>query len=495
MERELDRLAEGQAPVRRLPRDLNELWGEIRESADVRRDCDPEEPPYPFDRFEVFEVKLGGMGMVLDARDPKLGRRVAIKLWCKSGPEANTALLNEAQTLAKLSHPNVVVVHETGRWNDRIFFVMEWIDGADGHEWLKTPRTWTEIRDVFVEAGKGLAAAHDMGIQHRDFKPANMLIGERGRVVVADFGVAASLDEADGADGGGIVGTPCYMAPERLAGGRGDARSDQYSFCAAIWRALYETRPYAGETREELLAAMRRHELRIGRRRRHVPRWLEQVVRKGLALEPGERHADMHALVRALLAGPEGDDERSDSEFGEAVLERNRGWFNAPRGESESRWRWIGFGYGVVSTVMVVLLGVGLFGGDRQRATETSPRLVEVVDQDGPLADPLVEEVIELVRQGKVYEADRIWLDERERRHSAGKTTGEETTRIGAALLARAREVARQNQSDEASALADMAARYGVMAMRELEDHDQSTAAVGALLEEIEDFYGRVNSP
>ncbi len=119
-EEELDRLAAQLPPPRRLPDDLHELFLVIRGAMHFRRDFDPAEPPTPFCRFEAFDVQLGGMGMVIEAHDPQLKRKVAIKLWCRSGPEASAALLAEAQTLAQLSHPNVVTVHETGHWNDRV---------------------------------------------------------------------------------------------------------------------------------------------------------------------------------------------------------------------------------------------------------------------------------------------------------------------------------------------------------------------------------------
>ncbi len=408
VEAELDRLAAELPAPRRLPRDLHELLMTVESGASARRNCDPEHPPTPFGRFEVFDAVLGGMGMVLEARDPQLDRKVAIKLWCRSGPEANAALLAEAQTLAKFSHPNVVTVYEPAHWHDRVFFVMEWVEGVDAHTWIDTPmlRPWAEIREVFIEAGKGLAAAHDQGIQHRDFKPANMLVGSDGRVRVADFGVAASLFElGDESEAGWIVGTPSYMAPERLEGGRGDARSDQFSFCVAMWRGLYGQRPYAGDTHEELLRSIAKRELRAGRRRRYVPLWLKQAVRKGLAESPDERHADMHALVRALVDGPDGDDERPDSNFGEAVLKRYGGHLNAPRA-SDPRERRVGFVYGVLAMFMVTMLGQALLRHPI-REPPTAVASNESAVAPDTVDDPLVTEVVALVHTGEFDAADR----------------------------------------------------------------------------------------
>src|SRR5690606_36628299 len=133
---ELDEL-DHPPPPRLLPPDLSELFGAIGDATSLRKVWNPDEPPFVFDRFEAFECFIGGMGLVIEARDPELDRKVAIKLWKQSGPKAQQALLDEAKTLARLSHRNVVTVHETGRRRERVFFVMEWIDGVDGQAWMK----------------------------------------------------------------------------------------------------------------------------------------------------------------------------------------------------------------------------------------------------------------------------------------------------------------------------------------------------------------------
>ena len=311
-----------------LPDDLRKLFREVS-SVEQLRDAGMPEPPYPFDRFEGLDAKIGGMGLVLKARDPKLDRMVAIKLWKNSGAAANAALLAEAQTLAKLSHTNVVTIYEAGNWNTRVYFVMEWIEGQDGHDWMEARfdwyaigefaerredfdnfLDWREVQRIFVAAGNGLAAAHDAGIQHRDFKPANMLIGDDGRVCVADFGVADSLRaaEADGDRREIQAGTPTYMAPERLRGQPGDARADQFSFCVALWKTLHGQRPYAGREAGDLLESIERDAIRGGMMGRDVPQWFKRVIRRGLADDPDQRYPDMHALVQALLDEPPSGD-------------------------------------------------------------------------------------------------------------------------------------------------------------------------------------------
>ena len=175
----------------KMPKVWSDLMWAIADREDLRRTLPimepsaPPEPPYDFHGFEVTAYVLGGMGMVLLGRDPELDRKVALKLLQSSGPEADTKLRAEAKTLAKLSHPNVVTVYSVGEWEGGVFFVMEYVDGMNGHEWLKDCPTWREVLDVFIDAGQGLAAAHDKEIQHGDFKPANMLIGKDGRTRVA----------------------------------------------------------------------------------------------------------------------------------------------------------------------------------------------------------------------------------------------------------------------------------------------------------------------
>jgi serine/threonine protein kinase len=143
------------------------------------------------DRFTVLDVLgAGGMGVVLAAWDPKLDRKVAIKMLHDDvsvghGPR----LEREAKAMAQLSHPNVVTVHETGSFEGRLYIAMEYVEGATFSDWLRGgARTRWEIVDLLIQAGRGLAAAHQVGLVHRDFKPDNVLVGRDGRVRVSDFG-------------------------------------------------------------------------------------------------------------------------------------------------------------------------------------------------------------------------------------------------------------------------------------------------------------------
>ncbi len=213
----------------------------------------------------------GGMGVVLAAYDPHLDRKVALKL-LRSGlqlatKDAQKRLRREAQAIAQLSHPNVVAVYDVGATeDDDLYIAMEFVEGDTLTTWLKKyPRTWREIVDVFLQAGKGLVAAHSTGLLHRDFKPDNVLVGGDGRVRVTDFGLARSfmVDPESGRGPtpilantlsssltatGTVLGTPRYMPPEQLTGPDIDARADQFSFCVALYEALYGVHPLPGAT-------------------------------------------------------------------------------------------------------------------------------------------------------------------------------------------------------------------------------------------------------
>jgi hypothetical protein len=264
-----------------------------------------------------------------------------------------------------------------------------------------------------VLAARGLAAAHEAGIQHRDFKPANILFGSEGEVLVADFGIADSLDgEFDELDLGGIVGTPSYMAPERLRGGRGDARSDQYSFCVALWRGLYGQRPYGGETREAVLEEIERGELRVDPDA-DVPEWLVAVVRRGLSTSPDERYASMDELIEALSADPSGGPMTLDDRWEVRPSELGSGGprvLNSPWGK--------GFAVGTLVTML------GAFGWGRAEP-QPEPSVAPIAMQSAPdhderpcaevpgveVDDATVLEVCRSIRAGNYKAADALWYD------------------------------------------------------------------------------------
>ena len=283
-------------------------------------------------RYVVLSrVGSGGMGVVFSAYDPELDRKVAIKLLrtapggsgSKEMADQRTRLLREAQAMAKLSHPNVITVHDVGTFEGQVFVAMEFIDGGTLSMWLhEKKRTWREVQAVMLAAGRGLAAAHAAGLVHRDFKPDNVLMGKDGRVLVTDFGLArpaagktdafASVSTMPGTRAlglaltqtGAMVGTPAYMAPEQLAASRTDALTDQFSFSVALYEGLYGERPFAGRVLAELIANVSEGNVRPAPQRTVVPRWVRRALMRGLAVDPEQRHPSMEVLLAALVRNP-----------------------------------------------------------------------------------------------------------------------------------------------------------------------------------------------
>jgi predicted Ser/Thr protein kinase len=263
----------------------------------------------------------GGMGVVYAATDSELQRRVAVKLLRPDGggelgTQGRERLMREARVLASLSHPNVVTVFDVGTHDDNVFLAMELVEGGNLSAWLRAgTRSFAEIVDRLIDAGRGLAAAHAAGVVHRDVKPDNILVGRDGRARVTDFGLAR-FDRAqpeltpkqdDGAvpaeltRAGTRMGTPMYMAPEQLASGETGPRADQWSFCAMIYEAVAGVRPFRIEDPEARAAAIAAGRLVAPVRR--VPGWMLRIVTRGLRAEPSERWPAIEDLVGALERG------------------------------------------------------------------------------------------------------------------------------------------------------------------------------------------------
>ncbi|HEY3803947.1 MAG TPA: tetratricopeptide repeat protein [Kofleriaceae bacterium] len=265
-------------------------------------------------RFTVQRVLgTGGMGVVYAAHDPELDRDVAIKLLrgIHASAEARQRLLREAQALAKIDHRNVIKVHDVGSHRGQIYIAMELADAGNLRAWLATRPALRELVALFVEAARGLAAAHAVGLVHRDVKPDNVLLCRGGRVCVTDFGLVGiergsepepqrdqSLTRT-----GAVMGTPRYMSPEQFRGEPATAASDQFSLCVALYEAVYGAHPFGGATFEELSASVTRGELLAAPAGRRVPRWLRRALVRGLALDPAARFPAMTALIAALDRG------------------------------------------------------------------------------------------------------------------------------------------------------------------------------------------------
>jgi tetratricopeptide (TPR) repeat protein/predicted Ser/Thr protein kinase len=287
----------------------------------------------------------GGMGEVYAAYDPELDRKVAVKILRGRSADGEARLLREAQAIAKLQHPNVVVVYDVGSFRDTVFIAMEFVDGHTLGHWMNAERrSWRETLRIFQAAGRGLEAAHELGMVHRDFKPENVMLTKDGQVRVMDFGLARQVGEEGEAaeapapappaadpdatmplEGGakpvslqssagylslkltqtGVqVGTPAYMAPEQFAAKRSDARTDQFSFCVALYEALYGQRPFGGDSVLALMTNVLEGAVRPAPEKARVPSWIRRVLLRGLSTDPDARYPSMKALLAALEADP-----------------------------------------------------------------------------------------------------------------------------------------------------------------------------------------------
>lgn len=301
----------------------------------LRREGPPSEPttenvlmpePQPAERlgrFLVIEaIGQGGMGVVYRGYDPALDRRVALKVLRAqvSGAGATARLAREAQAMARLAHPNVVPVYDVGRAGESLFVAMEFVQGETLQAWLGKKRAWREVLGVCVQAGRGLEAAHAAGIIHRDFKPANVLVGGDGRARVTDFGLARANGDAERPStpimkgaisletpltlAGSVMGTPGYMAPEQYLGQESTAAADQYAFCATLYEALYGRRPFVGPDLQTMARLTQAGEVPLPPRGASVPGWLFPIIVKGLSPNPAQRHASMGVLLELLQKDP-----------------------------------------------------------------------------------------------------------------------------------------------------------------------------------------------
>jgi eukaryotic-like serine/threonine-protein kinase len=282
-------------------------------------------------RYVVADlIGSGAMGTVYAAHDPDLDRKVAVKL-LHAGALSEAArqrvrarLLREAKAMARLSHPEVMTVYDVGAFGEQLFVAMEYVDGGTLRRWrAERHRTYADVMDVYERAGSGLAAAHEAGLVHRDFKPDNVLVGRDGRVRVMDFGLARSVGRDDVAPGsssdgefapelgclsttltrtGTLLGTPAYMAPEQLRGEPANAQSDVFGFSVALYEALYGERPFGGSNMVELRAAIERGDVRPPPIMTRVPGWVREVLLHGLRPLPEDRFASMRGLIDALRA-------------------------------------------------------------------------------------------------------------------------------------------------------------------------------------------------
>lgn len=281
-------------------------------------------PGEQIDRYVVVGLLgSGGMAEVYRARDQRLGRDVALKLVRTLDTEGAACgalcslLMREARTMAQLSHPGILTVHDVGEHGGCVYLAMELIEGVTLREWMREPRTFEERLGVLVSAGRALAAAHGARIVHRDVKPDNVLVDAKSRVIVSDFGLARSLAEQDeaghacGCAGGAtvrvqldgmVVGTPHYMSPEQHEGRPADSRSDQFGFAVTCWEVLYGVLPFPGRDLESIRNAVVAQRIEPPPTDTTVPSPVADVLRRALRVSPSARYPSLGVLVDKLAA-------------------------------------------------------------------------------------------------------------------------------------------------------------------------------------------------
>lgn len=317
----------------------SETTDDHQNDAPTRGDATDQRTPQSCGRYVIVErVGVGGMGAVYSAYDPELDRKVALKLirvpatkahdqtTAATSQDLHNQLVREAKSMARIAHPNVVPIFDVGSVGTQIYLAMELIEGQTLDQ-LPPARDWREAVDRLYGAGLGLAAIHRAGMVHRDFKPPNLLVEADGTPRITDFGLAqASSRKSDDAqpahalaahnsssvtprgDGhdsmaGRVAGTPPYMAPEQHRGDAPTAATDQFAYCVTLFEQVFATRPFPARKIEALSRAKHAGEIEFGGRRSQAPRWLVELLRRGMDPQPERRYPDMKALLRALDDG------------------------------------------------------------------------------------------------------------------------------------------------------------------------------------------------
>ncbi len=259
-------------------------------------------------RYAVLKrLGEGGKGVVFKARDTVLNRVVAVKMLksAVSTDEAYSRFIREAQAVAKLNHPNIVSIHDIGKENEKQFFVLEFVDGMNLRDLMKTyPEGKCDLQTVLrtgIDVCGALQYAHSQGVLHRDVKPENILITQEGTAKLMDFGLAKMLGQPGITQEGVIVGTLAYVAPEIALGKGADARSDLYSFGAVLYEAVAGKPPFGGEDPVKVIFShIHDYPVSLVRLNPKVPQTLSDCIMKLLEKEPAKRYQSAADLLEAL---------------------------------------------------------------------------------------------------------------------------------------------------------------------------------------------------
>lgn len=342
--------------------------------------------PQHIGRYRIHgEIGRGSMGVVYDAVDPQLERPVAVKvidpdprLHRADDDELAARFVREARLAARIVHPGVVTVHDAGRDGDHLFLVMERIAGEPLSEALargRPPQRAVAI-ELVAQAAEALAAAHDLGVVHRDVKPSNLLVTVDGRLKVTDFGVAKAIGEDSGLTiTGGTVGSPGYMAPEQVKGEAVDGRADLFALGVVLYELLLGKRPFAADTITTLVYQILHHDpLAAAADLGRLGEGSAAILRSCLAKDPAARIADGRELARRLRAlasdgqataivAPPGDATTTPTLAIDAMMATG-----SQPAARWPRWAWGTLGAAALATIVAVMALLG--GGSERRGRD-----------------------------------------------------------------------------------------------------------------------------
>jgi serine/threonine protein kinase len=258
----------------------------------------------------IAQQGSGGMAVIYKAVDQALGRTVAVKILRPSlitDPSFLERFRNEARSVAKLTHPNIVTVHDVGQDGNTHYIVMEFLEGQDLKKVIRTEAPFSIERalDIAIKVCAGVGYAHRSGLVHADVKPQNVLITRDSVVKVTDFGIAQALsDAAIGAERQKVVwGSPHYFSPEQAQGERPSPASDVYSIGIVLFEMLTGRLPFIGADQQELaLSHIRDDPPQVTDFNPSVPVQLEQIIQKVMSKEPASRYRTADQLGRILIS-------------------------------------------------------------------------------------------------------------------------------------------------------------------------------------------------
>ncbi|UGT45130.1 serine/threonine protein kinase [Nocardia yamanashiensis] len=249
-------------------------------------------------------IGSGATGAVYLARHPRLPRNDALKVRAGGDLRFRERFRREARLASRLDHPHVVSIYDSGECGETLWIAMQFIDGSDAGQLVRAHRLPADRAiDIVLQAARGLDAAHAAGLLHRDVKPANILVANDGRALVADFGIARESGDTDTLAAGMPAATLAYAAPEQLRGGGADHRADVYGLGATLYHLLTGRVPYPRETAAAMVhAQLSAPPPRPCRIAPELPVALDAVIARALAKDPTERYGSCGELAEAARA-------------------------------------------------------------------------------------------------------------------------------------------------------------------------------------------------